>query len=85
MIDIVVTFFEVEVDLFNDVFSLLVFLTTFVRLGIGPADHRLTSLTKDIAHTMQTSDEEAIFGRTDSDIDTLVKEIGPTMPSVKAL
>jgi len=80
-----VAFFHVEIDLLNDEFALLVFLTGFVGPGVGPSHHALAAFAKDITDTVKTRDEQAVFGRAAGDVDALIKEIGAAMASMEAL
>jgi hypothetical protein len=73
---VVVTFFNVQVDFFNDELALLVLLARFIRFRIGPSDHAFATSTKNVRYAVHSSHEKSVFSRTNSDIDTLIKEIG---------
>lgn len=85
MTNIVLTLLKVKVDLFDNEFALLVLLTTLICLSISPSNQCLASFTKDITHTVHSSDEESIFSRSGGDIDAMIKEIGSTMSPMEAL
>jgi len=85
VVHIVVGLFHVKVDLFDDEFSLLVLLARFICPCIGPTDHCLTTLAKYVAHTVQSSDQQAILRWTDRDINALIKEVGATVTAMEAL
>jgi hypothetical protein len=65
-----------EVDLLNYEFSLLVLLTGFVCTGIGPSHQVFAPLAKYVAHAVEASYEQPVFGRTDGHIDAVVEEVG---------
>ena len=73
---VIVTLFQMQVDLFDNELPLLVFLTAFVCPGIRPSYHALTPLAKDIIDTMKPSNQKSIFRRTDPHIHTVVEEVG---------
>jgi hypothetical protein len=47
---------QMQINLFNDEFALLVFLTWFVCLGIGPTYESLASFAWDVTYGVQASD-----------------------------
>ena len=57
MAHIVVGFFHVKVDLFDDKLALFVFLTGLVGPCIRPPNHCLATLAKYVAYTVQSSDQ----------------------------
>lgn len=67
-----------QIDLFNDELALLVFLARFVGSGVGPSHHGLATFAKDVVHAVQTSDEHPVLGRTDDDVDAVIKQISST-------
>jgi hypothetical protein len=74
-----------KIDFFNNEFSFFVFLAAFVSLRVGPADHDIASLTKDVTHTMKTCNKKSVLSWTDGNVDTVVKQIRPTMPPMETL
>lgn len=82
---IIVTLFQMQVDLFDNELSLLVLLTVFVCPGIRPSNHFLTPLAKDIIDTVKASHQEPIFHGTNSYVHTVVKEVGTSVTSMKTL
>jgi hypothetical protein len=62
-----------QVYLFDDEFALLVLLTWFIGLGVGPSYESLASFAGDVTYCVQTSDEESVFGLRENNVDALIK------------
>ena len=78
-IDIItITFFHMKMNLFNDEFSLFIFLTLFICLRIRPSDQCFASFAKDVTDTVKTCDKSSVFSLADCNVDTLIKEICST-------
>jgi len=70
---VVVTLFHVQVDFLDYILAFLVLLTRLVGSGIGPTNHALAPSTKDIADTVQPSDQYPVFRGPDGYVDALVE------------
>jgi len=74
---IIITFFQMKVDLFDDVLALLVLLAGLIRFFVCPSDQAFASFAEDIAHAVQACNEKSILSWPDTHIDTVVKEVCP--------
>lgn len=70
---------------FDDVFPLLVFLTGFVGLVVGPADERPAAFAENVGNGVEAGDQDAILGGAGGDVDALIEEVCSSMPSMETL
>ena len=70
---------------FDDIFAFLVALAGLVTFGICPSYKCLATLARDIADSVKPCDQNPILSSPDSDIHTLIKQIGTTYYSAKDL
>lgn len=77
--------FKMEVNLLDNELALLILLAHFVRLEICPANQSLTSLTKEVANSVQSSNERPFFRLAQRYVHALSKQKGSPMSTMKTL
>jgi len=65
-----------QIDFLDDEFSLLVLLTGFIGLDVGPTDAVIAAFAEDVRDGVEAGDEWAVFGGTGANVYALVEEVG---------
>mmetsp|Transcript_469 Transcript_469/g.715 ORF Transcript_469/g.715 Transcript_469/m.715 type:complete len:214 (-) Transcript_469:200-841(-) len=74
---------QMQINLFNDKFSLLILLTGFVGFGVSPTDHGFASIAKNVTNAVHSCDEKTVLRWARCDVYALVEQIRSSMSSMK--
>eukprot|EP00569_Conticribra_weissflogii_P009152 CAMPEP_0171359700 /NCGR_PEP_ID=MMETSP0879-20121228/768_1 /TAXON_ID=67004 /ORGANISM="Thalassiosira weissflogii, Strain CCMP1336" /LENGTH=337 /DNA_ID=CAMNT_0011865897 /DNA_START=504 /DNA_END=1514 /DNA_ORIENTATION=+ len=82
---VIIALFQMQIDFLDDEFSLLVLLTGFIGLDVGPTDAVIAAFAEDVRDGVEAGDEWAVFGGTGANVYALVEEVGSSMTPMKSL